>query len=268
MWGQASRIVDFLKTLSRTHLKKKAQAFTRDDTFRYLRETSSEGEDLVNKLVVLAWYYGGLRGCELVALNWEDLSFAQEGILMKICHSKTDRAGVGTVKLLSKLDDISVCPVHYSTLYKNAVSNAEGRLFCQFRQGKVTRMPMGKTKINNIPKDMANFHALPNPSSYTGHSLRVSSATSLADEGATSLVFKRHGRWASDSVAEGYLRKSKAVRTDTAGLLAGKTLTIGQSSKGNVAQITTSNVFSNCVFNGPIILQGHKDQDGLNSNEQ
>lgn len=266
--GQAPRIVDFLKTLSRTHLKKKAQAFTRDNIFQFLRETPSEGEDLVNKLVVLAGYYGGLRGCELVALNWEDLSFAQEGILLKICKSKTDRAGVGAVKLLPKLDDVSICPVHYFTHYKSAVINPEGRLFCQFRHGKATRMPMGKTKISNIPKVVANFLALPNPSSYTGHSLRVSSATSLADEGATSLALKRHGRWASDSVAEGYLRESKAVRTDTAGLLAGKTLTIGQSSKGIVAQMTTINVFSNCVFNGPIILQGHKNQDKLGSSEQ
>ena len=216
----------------------------------------------MNKLVVLAGFYGGLRGCELVALTWEDLSFSQDGILLRIAFSKTDRAGVGVVKLLPKLQEKEICPVHYFTVYKqNCIP--KGRLFCQFRNGKFTKMPLGKTVIANVPRIVATFLELENPSAYTGHSLRVSSATALADEGVTSLALKRHGRWASDSVAEGYVRESKAVRVETAELLAGSTLSLTQTHQSDQSSHASSNVFTNCVFNGPIILQSVlKDEAG------
>src|SRR5271167_497349 len=82
--GQSPRVVEFLKTLSRFHKKKKALALSREDIFKFLRKASSEGNGLVDKLILLAGYYGGLRGCELVALTWDDIIFAQEGVLLKI----------------------------------------------------------------------------------------------------------------------------------------------------------------------------------------
>jgi integrase len=80
--GTSGRITDFLKTLSRHHKKKKAIAFNRDELFRYFRGAPSTGRKLVVKLIALTGYYGGLRSSELVALCWEDINFAQEGILV------------------------------------------------------------------------------------------------------------------------------------------------------------------------------------------
>jgi integrase len=256
--GQSPRVVEFLKTLSRFHKKKKSLALSREDIFKFLRESSSEGNGLVDKLILLAGYYGGLRGCELVALTWDDITFAQEGVLLKIAKSKTDRAGVGAVKLLPKLDEDLICPVYYFTLYKSLVVNADGRLFCQFRNGKATRMVYGKTKVSAVPKIVATFIGLQNPEAYTGHALRVSSATALADEGATSLTLKRHGRWKSDSVAEGYLRESKAVRIETASLLAGKNEEILAAQRNGSNQEVFNCTFSNCVFNGQLSFQQDK----------
>jgi integrase len=261
--GHSSRIIDFLKTLSRTHKKKKAAAFSRDDIFRFLREAPSEGNDLTCKLVLLAGFYGGLRGCELVALTWADLTFTKEGILLRIAYSKTDRAGVGAVKLLPALEEQAICPVHYFSIYKRLVGIPTGRLFCQFRNNKFIKTPIGKNKLSEIPKHIATFLGLEAAASYTGHALRVSSATTIADEGANSLTLKRHGRWASDTVAEGYLRESKHVRTETANLLSGQAHTIGSSKSKNSAECAVNkNVFINCVFNGDMnIVTGTKDSD-------
>ena len=100
--GGAERITDFLKTLSRTHKKKKALAFSRDEVFRFLSEAPSDGHDLTRKLVLLAGLYGGLRGCELVALTWDDITFSHDGILLRIAYSKTDRAGLGFSEAFTK----------------------------------------------------------------------------------------------------------------------------------------------------------------------
>jgi hypothetical protein len=116
-------------------------------------------------------------------------------------------------------------------------------------------MPYGKTKVSEVPKIVASFLGFPNPGQYTGHALRVSLATALADEGATSLCLKRHGRWKSDSVAEGYLRESKAALLETAGILTGKTLIQSLTPKKEGNNETFKTMFLNCVFNGPLCMQ-------------
>ena len=254
--GDSARISDFLKTLSRFHKKKKARAFSRDDLFRFLREAPNIGRDLVHKLVAITGFYGGLRACELTALTWEDVVFSQEGILIKIVKSKTDRAGIGSIKLLPKHDEKELCCLNYYTLYKSQVSISAGRLFCQFQNGKFIKAPLGKNTIASVPQAIATFLHLDNPELYTGHALRVTSATVLADQGANTLALKRHGRWKSEAVAEEYVRESKSVRTETAALLAGATTTLSTGTSPDESQAITNTVsFMNCVFSGPVIFQ-------------
>lgn len=47
------------------------------------------------------------------------------------------------------------------------------------------------------------------PKGYSSHSFRRSAATVLVDNGCTIENLKRHGRWTSDSVAEGYVDNSE-----------------------------------------------------------
>lgn len=253
--GRAPRITDYLKTLSKFHKKKKAPSFSRDEMFDFLRRASNEGKGLIDKLVLLAGFYGGLRCCELVELTWEDVVYATEGILLKIRFSKTDRAGIGATKLLPAIVEDAISPLHYFLLYKEAVADRAGRLFRKFANGKFTKAPVGKNTIAAIPRTIAIFLGLSNPEIYTGHSFRVSSATVLADEGASSITLKRHGRWASDNVAEGYLRDSKQARVETASLLSGHSARDTSSSSGEKIQDSTYISFNNCVFSGPVILQ-------------
>ena len=62
-------------------------------------------------------------------MQWDDLNFADEGILLKIRYSKTDRAGIGATKLLPKLDEQAVCPVFYYSKYRDTVADKTGRFF-------------------------------------------------------------------------------------------------------------------------------------------
>jgi integrase len=198
-------------------------------------------------------FYGGLRSCEIVALCWEDLHFAGEGILVRIARSKTDQAGVGATKLLPKLPEDAVCPVFYFTKYRAGFAEQKGRLFRQFQNGKYINSPLGKNAIADVPRQIATFLRLENPARYTGHALRVSSATALADNGADILELKRHGRWASSSIAEEYVRESKHARLETASKLSGTALTLQLTSDLSQSHQKQS-VFAiaNCVFNGPV----------------
>jgi integrase len=263
--GAASRISDFLKTLSRYHKKKKAPAFSRDELFKFLREAPNSGRSLVDKLIVLTGFYGGLRSCELVALTWADIVLTPEGILVNIARSKTDQAGVGAVKLLPANQDRALCPTEYFAMYKAQVPHPEGRLFRWFQDGKFTKAPLGKTTITGVPRTVAAFLCLENPNMYTGHALRVTSATVLADEGANSLALKRHGRWKSEAVAEEYLRESKHVRCEAASMLSGSSMTLIKSESVQQRDTSTTNItFTNCVFNASPIFQTVMPKDNNN----
>lgn len=201
-------------------------------------------------------FYCGLRSCELVALYWEDLNFAQEGILVQIKKSKTDQAGVGATKLMPKLPEEAICPVYYYTKYREHFTELTGRLFRQFQGGKFIKSPLGKNAIASVPREVAMFLGLSNPHLYTGHSLRVSSATTLADEGADILELKRHGRWSSNTVAEEYVRESKFARLGSASKLSGSSLTLNTTiTKAAVGDHSGRNFLPNCVFNGPVYFQ-------------
>lgn len=67
---------------------------------------------------------------------------------------------------------------------------------------------MVKNKISEIPKSIALFLNLPTPERYTGHSFRRTSATLLANSGASLTTIKTHGGWRSSTVAEGYIENS------------------------------------------------------------
>jgi hypothetical protein len=73
---------------------------------------------------------------------------------------------------------------------------------------------VGINNIGSIPSKIATFLNLPNPSQYTGHCFRRSSATLLANRGGDLLTLKRHGRWKSGTVAESYVADSLKRKID------------------------------------------------------
>ncbi|KAJ8914750.1 hypothetical protein NQ315_017461 [Exocentrus adspersus] len=64
---------------------------------------------------------------------------------------------------------------------------------------------------------------LKEPEIYTGQCLRRSSAKLLANSGANMTTLKRHGRWKSSTVAEGYLEDSIQNEIEIAEQIQGTT---------------------------------------------
>lgn len=88
--------------------------------------------------------------------------------------------------------------------------------FLQYRNGKCTVQVIGINTIGNMPKKIAEFLNLKNPKDYMGHSFRRTSATVLADTGATTMDLQRHGGWKSATVAQSYVDDSTEYKKTTA----------------------------------------------------
>jgi integrase len=78
----------------------------------------------------------------------------------------------------------------------------------RYNNGKCVNQVVGINEIGEIPSLIAKWLGKKLFHRYTGHCLRRSSATFLANAGGNMTCIKRHGGWKSTAVAEGYLEDS------------------------------------------------------------
>lgn len=126
------------------------------------------------------------------------------------------------------------------------------RLFLQWRNGKMVNQVMGKHSIAKIPKEVAKYLNLPEPSTFTGHSYRRTSTTVAVDEGCSMDEIKRIGPWESTKVAERYVQDSLARKRKVAKMFSNainlpSTVSVAGSdgtSHNNVEPVATSLQFA------------------------
>ncbi|KAJ8911019.1 hypothetical protein NQ315_016588 [Exocentrus adspersus] len=109
------------------------------------------------------------------------------------------------------------------------------RLFLYYKAGKCSSQPVGKNTMGKIPSVVASYLKLPDAACYTGHCLRRSSATLLADAGVDITTIKRHAGWKSTTVAEGYVENSIENKTKIANQVLVGTTTSAITKTVNLA---------------------------------
>jgi integrase len=103
------------------------------------------------------------------------------------------------------------------------VSERTGRFFRYLgNDGKPTKRAIGKNILSKYPSEVAAFLNLSDPGSYTGHCLRRTGATWLAESGVSTITLKQAGRWKSDTVCHGYVDESNNTKIMIANAMAGK----------------------------------------------
>ena len=109
--------------------------------------------------------------------------------------------------------------VQYLTQYCDVLKEADlyiGHLFKSYRirksdrSGYYTAQPMGVHMLAKTGVQVAEFLGLENPQSFTGHSFRRSSATNMAEAGASSTDMKTHVNWKNEGTALKYINNSTA----------------------------------------------------------
>lgn len=145
-------------------------------------------------------------------------------------------------------------------------STTSNRFFIQFRNGKCVNQVMGKHSIAKIPKNVATFLGLDQPSAYTGHSYRRTGTTIAADAGASLEDLKRLGPWKSSKVCEGYIQQSSTYKRKLGNMITGA-VNLPSTSKAVLSDRTnTENDYEKNVTQKPVIL-GSSDFPGVNVND-
>lgn len=153
---------------------------------------------------------GACRCDELLRLEMDDIKDLENLILVNIPNTKTNKPRSFTI-----LGDVYINLYReYAALRPKDINFT--RFFIKFQNGKCHKVVMGIHKISSVARDVASYLKLPNPSQYTGHCLRRTSATLLVDNGGDITCLKRHGGWKSDNIAEGYIDESLSNKKATA----------------------------------------------------
>lgn len=193
--------------------QKQVAALNRTQIDRMLATAGNRLIDFRDKALVAVAYDLLARRSELVALDLEDLKFAEDGTgTALIRRSKTDQSGEGAVGFLA------ADTVEYVKRWIEAAKLREGALFRSVSKGGKVGDRLQDRDVPRILKRLAKVASLElDPS---GHSLRVGVAQDMTASGFGTAEIMQAGRWKSPVMVARYSENQQARRGATAKLAA------------------------------------------------
>ncbi|KAK4886547.1 hypothetical protein RN001_002818 [Aquatica leii] len=227
----------FLKRNSTGYQPKKSKILDDSQINKFLNEANDQCY-LGIKVILIMGYSGAMRRDELTQMVIDDIQFKEDSIHVQIPKTKNN---VSRLFVITKQTWISIIQKYVALRPFNVSSK---RFFLTYRNGRCITSPIGINKIGQVPRVIAQFLQLSNPSLYTGHCFRRSSATHLADCGGDLLTIKRHGGWKSSAVAEGYVETSLLNKVAVSNLLSSNSTVTGPHTSATATVTSTSSKVS------------------------
>lgn len=170
-----------------------------------------------NNALLQIGFFGAFRRSELVAIDWQHVTFLPQGLEILIPRSKTDQAGEGVVCAIP-YGNSTLCPVTALHRWQEKVGIVHGPVFCQLLKGnKITNQRLSTSSVSKIIKELAVACHLPQAEHYSGHSLRRGFATTASQKGATFSAIMRQGRWRHEATVHGYIEAGQRFNANAAG---------------------------------------------------
>ena len=182
-------------------------------------------QDLYNRLFIeghaknqriicacLLAFAGFLRSSELLKIRRSDVLFDKTHLSLFIESSKTDKYRDGAWIVISRTGTLlcPVCNLEKYFAWSNIAKDSSVFVFCTLSATKSgfkirSDKPMSYTTLRELFIEAFTPH-VDDIKKYCLHSLRSGGATAAANSGVKDRMFKRHGRWASDSAKDGYVK--------------------------------------------------------------
>lgn len=155
-----------------------------------------------SQVVLIFGICGAMRSGELPGILMQHVEDTGRRLVVDVHELKKE----GEIRVFV-IEDIFYNPVKEYMSLRPSQAGTE-RFFLNYADGKCTRQVIGKNKFAQMPREIATFLELPEAKKYTGHAFRRTSATLLADSGASMTTLMRHGGWKSPACAQRYVANS------------------------------------------------------------
>jgi integrase len=179
---------------------------------------SQTPDDLVgkrDKAILLVGFAGALRRQEIAALRWDDVTFVEDGIEIRLRYSKTDQEGAGTKKGIPYGSNPERCPVRALKAWQAASELKKGPVFRSIdRHQNLGLRSLSGQAIAQILKDRAEAAGY-QADQISGHSLRAGLVTAAARSGKSLHAIQRQTGHKSINMVTKYVREA-TLFTDNA----------------------------------------------------
>jgi len=209
-----------IQGILRTHGKPKgkARAITPEELTLMVKHLENEDSHRALRDAVLfqIGFFGALRRSELVAVEYEHLSWNTHGIEILLPQSKTDQAHEGQHCAIPYGND-QLCPVRTLEAWLASSNIQAGPIFRRiFQNDRIGNNTLSSHSLNVILKTRAKEAGLADIESLSCHSLRRGLATSAALAGAPLHAIMRAGRWKQTNTVIEYIEAADRFNENAA----------------------------------------------------
>jgi integrase len=191
----------------RTKVPRKAQALELEMLRRALANHRQDLVGIRDRALILMMWFGCLRRSDAVPRDVDDIRFVREGFVITIIKSKANQAGEPEEVAVPFASDHTLCPVRALRAWLDAAQITTGAIFrAVSRHGKVSNRRMHLGSVSQIIKTICDAAGL-DPERFSSHSPRSGFATSASEKGRSLEEIMKQGRWKSERVARGYIRR-------------------------------------------------------------
>jgi integrase len=177
------------------------------------------GDDLAgvrDRAILLLGFAGAFRRSELVALDVDDLTFSDAGVVVNVRRSRTDQEGAGREVGIPYGTVPVTCPVRALHSWLQVAGITDGPVFRRVdRHGHLGVGRLQPAAVAAVIKRAAQAAGL-DPVVFSGHSLRAGLATAAAANGAPEHVIASQTGHKSSAMLRRYIRKATLFQQNAA----------------------------------------------------
>jgi integrase len=166
------------KRVHGTRPTRQAAPVKKDSLIEHIKKPTSKIE-VRNNTLILIGFFGAFRRSELSDLEFNDVKFSNEGVVLTLKKSKTNQEGKLEQKFLPLRND-KLCPCKALKFWLEVSGIKEGKLFRNIKKNGELGESISPNTINLIIKEVFNEVETSGVLSVSGHSLRVGLITTCA----------------------------------------------------------------------------------------
>jgi integrase len=161
-----------------------------------------------------------MRRSEIVALNWEDLKFIDEGIIVTIKQSKTDKFSEGQKIAILYGRNKTSCPIQHLITWRNiSYKGEEHPIFCSVsRAGNIKYQRLSNIDVARIVKKWIRAIGL-EELNFAGHSLRSGLITTASKNSVPDHVIMKHSRHKTAQMIHVYTRDKSLINDNVTSMI-------------------------------------------------
>lgn len=169
-----------------------------------------------DRALLLIGFAAALRRSELVALDVDDVTEREDGLVVTLRRSKTDQEGAGAELGVPFGSDPTTCPVRALRRWYEASGIEAGPIFRPVtRHGVIGEARLTDRSVALVVKRTAERAGL-DPVQFAGHSLRAGLITSAAEAGVQERHIMAQSRHKSVPVMRRYIRGATLFQDNAA----------------------------------------------------